>query len=116
MSALVLSCTSFVTIGLMCMALHRVSMRIERLEEAAANGLGQLSHEMQSVRPLNAHANMLGQVVDAKKYEASDWETYVVCAVSWHGSLCLRAIGRPDKSGFWVHHDKVAERVREVTE
>lgn len=69
---------------------------------------------LSGLRPPNAHANMLGQVVEARKYEASDWEAYVVCAVSWHGSLCLRSIDAPDRRGFWVHHDKVADRVREA--
>ena len=73
-----------------------------------------IERSLGDLRPLNTHANMLGQVVEARKYEASEWATYVVCAVSWHGSLCLRSIDHPDRSGFWVHHDMVAERVREV--
>ena len=110
MSALAFACA----LCAMLAAARGVTARLDRLEALVADGIRKASRDLEGVRPLNAHANMLGQVVEARKYEASDWETYVVCAVSWHGSLCLRRIDAPDRSGFWIHHDRVPERVREV--
>ena len=49
----------------------------------------------------NEHAYLLGKVVMAKKYEASNWEAYRVVNVSWHGSLKLRSMEDPAYS-FWM--------------
>lgn len=68
------------------------------------------------VGELNPYAEMLGREVEAKKYDGSDWERYVVVAVSWHGSLCLRETGDPKRKGFWVHHDRAMTHVREVAD
>ena len=63
----------------------------------------------------NEHAYLLGKVVMAKRYEASDWERYLVVCVSWHGSLRLRPLGETDpRYAFWLEREKRATRLREI--
>ena len=62
------------------------------------------------------YARLLGRHVAAKKYESSEWERYVVVAVSWQGSLRLRKDSEVDRNGFWIHWDKVDTRVRTLDE
>lgn len=59
--------------------------------------------------------SMLGREVMARKYEASDWERYVVVAEGWHGSMCLRRADDMERNGFWMDHRVITdERVRLV--
>ena len=53
------------------------------------------------------YANLLGTVVEARKYVAYEFEPCVVVAVSWHGSLGLRKLSDIYKQGFWLPHEKV---------
>lgn len=62
---------------------------------------------------LNPYAHMLGRVVEAQRYEGGDWGTYVVVAVGWHGSMCLRSLTEPTRNGFWLHRWE-SDRVRKV--
>lgn len=65
-------------------------------------------------RAMNPHARLLGQVVEAKIYEASDWERMVVVAVSWEGAVCVRRLSNMRGRGRWIPKDKAPHRVREV--
>ncbi len=67
-----------------------------------------------SLRSLNPHAHLLGRVVECRVYEASDWERYIVVAVSWEGAVCVRRESTPKITGRWIPKDKAPERVREV--
>jgi hypothetical protein len=62
----------------------------------------------------NEHAHMLGKVVEARKYDGSDWERCVVVAVSWHGSLCVRPCAELERRGWWMDAKRAATHVREV--
>lgn len=62
---------------------------------------------------VNPYARMLGRVVEARKTEDSDWEPYVVVAVGWHGSMCLRTLSEPSRNGFWMHRED-RHRIREL--
>ena len=63
----------------------------------------------------NENAYLLGKVVEAKRYEASDWERYLVVCVSWHGNLRLRPLGETDpRYAFWLDESKRATRLREI--
>lgn len=68
------------------------------------------------LRVCNPHARMLGRVVEARKYEAYDWEPCVVVGVGWHGSLGLRKLSELDRRGFWIKHNQVPTHVREIGE
>ena len=63
---------------------------------------------------LNPHAHLLGKTVEARVYEASDWERMVVVAVSWKGGVCVRRASDPDGRGRWIKKAFVPDRVREV--
>ena len=63
----------------------------------------------------NEHAYLLGKIVVARKYEASDWGRYRVVAASWHGNLRLRSIVDPDDA-FWLPLGKRPTHLREVVE
>lgn len=65
-------------------------------------------------RAMNPHARLLGQVVEARIYEASDWERCVVVAVGWHGAVCLRREDNQGTPGRWIPSYLAASRVREV--
>jgi Flp pilus assembly protein TadG len=64
--------------------------------------------------PRNANARLLGQTVEAKVYEASDWRQMVIVAVSWKGAVAVRPIDEPEACAKWIRKDLVAERVRDV--
>ena len=62
----------------------------------------------------NPHARLLGRVVEARIYEASDWERVVVVAVSWKGGVCVRPMRDMEAPGRWIRKQLVPDRVREV--
>ena len=89
------------TLGVLCMAL-------------AVAGDAPVPRPTLPERP-NPHAHLLGQVVEARLYEGSDWERYIVVGVGWHGSLCIRRAAEPHGRGWWVKHSVLtADRFREV--
>ena len=63
--------------------------------------------------PTNPHARLLGKVVNAKKYEGSEFEPMVVVAVSHKGALAVRPVGDPRQSARWIPKGKVERMVRE---
>ena len=92
------------------------------LQAACLVALGMLIREARAARrevgrslnglaDLNPYARMLGKVVRFRKYEASDWESGVVVAASWHGALQIRdALDHT----FWLSKAKVPANVIEV--
>lgn len=64
--------------------------------------------------PLNPHAHLLGKVVEAKVYEASEWELMVVVAVGWHGAVCVRPLSDMRYGGRWIRSELAPSRIREV--
>lgn len=64
--------------------------------------------------PLNPHAHLLGKVVEAKVYEASEWELMVVVAVGWHGAVCVRPLSDTSYRGRWIRSELAPSRIREV--
>lgn len=63
---------------------------------------------------LNPYAHLLGKEVEAKVYEASNWERVVVVAVSWRGAVCVRPVRDMQAKGRWIHKDVAPMRVLEV--
>jgi hypothetical protein len=62
----------------------------------------------------NPYGRLLGRVVEAKVYEASEWERMVVVAVSWRGAVAVRPEKDVEARARWICKDLVAERVRGV--
>lgn len=73
-----------------------------------------LAERLQRLQFTNPYARFLGKIVEAKIYEASDWERVLVVAVSWKGSLCVRPVRDLGASARWIHKGKVPMRVREI--
>ena len=63
---------------------------------------------------LSPFAHLLGKTVEAKVYEASEWERMVVVAVSWQGAVCVRPEGDMRTKGRWIRKEVVPSRVREI--
>lgn len=83
---------------------------------AAAEGWMAEYERLKSVAPKNPYAHLLGKEVEARVYEASDWERMVVVAVSWKGAVAVRRVSDPGSKARWIHKSKTAERVRMVDE
>ena len=71
---------------------------------------------LKSITPENPYAHLLGKIVEARVYEASDWEPMVVVAVSWKGSVAVRRVSDPESKARWIRKDVTRERVRMVYE
>lgn len=63
-------------------------------------------------RSLNEHAWLLGREVEVKDIECDGWNRYVVSAVGWHGSLCLRRADQPSRRGWWVKRWRLEGNLR----
>lgn len=119
-----LSLALLVTLPMLLLLVLRLALRIVRelswIHDATCRVLAECHETRRMVAesvPINPHAHLLGRVVEARKYEISDWERYIVCAVGWHGSVCLRDVDDPDRKGFWVHGAvAMPDRFREVDE
>lgn len=61
----------------------------------------------------NPYARLLGRVVEAKVYEGSEWESMVVVAVSWKGSVAVRPTRDLSAKARWIRKERVPQRVRE---
>lgn len=83
---------------------------------AAAEGWMAEYERLKSVTPKNPYAHLLGRVVEARVYEASDWERMIVVAVSWKGAVAVRRVADPDSKARWIRKDVTKERVRMVDE
>lgn len=59
------------------------------------------------------YARLLGRVVEAKVYEDSEWESMVVVAVSWKGSVAVRPVRDLSAKARWIRKERVPQRVRE---
>lgn len=68
---------------------------------------------MKWVVSLNPHCFMLGAVVDARKYDMSDWVRCNVICASWKGAVRVRPVG-DDDGGWWVSKDRIETHVRRV--
>ena len=62
---------------------------------------------------MNPHAHRLGMVVDARKYEASEWVKCNVICVAWKGAVRVRPVGDVD-GGWWIRPENAAERLRKT--
>ena len=62
--------------------------------------------------PANPHAYKLGQVVEARVYEGSEWEPMKVVAVSHKGAVAVRPVMDPECPARWIDKRYVEERVR----
>lgn len=79
---------------------------------AAGGSLGVLAFATRALRlaegapgvreATNRYAWLLGREVEARLYPGSGWERYVVVAVGWHGSVCVRRAEEPQRRGWWV--------------
>lgn len=59
------------------------------------------------------YARLLGRVVEAKVYEGSKWESVIVVAVSWKGSVAVRPVRDLSTKARWIRKELVPQRVRE---
>ena len=92
-----------------CVALLAVSAFVwaRRMKKARWQGLAEQIATM-TVRSgggracASRYAWLLGREVEARVYEGRGWERYVVVAVGWHGSICVRRAEAPDRRGWWV--------------
>jgi len=73
-----------------------------------------LAERLQRLQFTNPYARFLGKIVEAKVYEASDWERMLVVAVSWKGSVCVRPVRDLGTVAHWINKDKVPYRVRTI--
>ena len=95
--------------------LRRIVARLRSMDDRLSWHAARSEAAMGRLRPLNPHAHLLGQVVEARLYEGSDWERYIVVGVGWRGSLCIRRVADPHGRGWWVKHSVLtADRFREV--
>ena len=93
-----------------CVTLARLyAYERRRADEASAMSRSLLLKMMRSV----PWALRLGTVVEAKKYEASDWVRCNVICTSWKGAMRVRPVG-DERGGWWVPRSRVADRVREA--
>ena len=72
------------------------------------------SRKLMRMQFANPYAHLLGKTVEAKVYEASEWERMVVVAVSWRGAVCVRPEHDLGTIGRWIKKDLTPTRVREV--
>ena len=88
---------------------------IARLLDALQRRTDEIRERVDGIKSptLNPYAHLLGRVVEAQRYEGGEWSQYVVVAVGWHGSMCLRSLTEPTRNGFWLHRWE-ADRVREI--
>lgn len=72
------------------------------------------SRKLMRMQFANPYAHLLGKTVEAKVYEASEWERMVVVAVSWKGAVAVRPEWDLQTKARWIHKSKVPDRVREA--
>lgn len=72
------------------------------------------SRKLMRMQFANPYAHLLGKTVEAKVYEASEWERMVVVAVSWHGAVAVRPERDPQTTARWIRKELAPYRVREV--
>lgn len=107
----------YIALFVMLTLMVRDAYRRGDMWKATAHELLKLNCVERELREgLNPHAHLLGKIVEARVYEASDWEPMVVVAVSWKGAVCVRYANDPDGRGRWIKKQFVPYRVREVTD
>lgn len=105
----------YIALFVMLTLMVRDACRRGDMWKATAHELLKLNCVERELREgLNPHAHLLGKIVEARVYEASDWERMVVVAVSWKGGVCVRYASDPDGRGRWIKKQLVPYRVREV--
>lgn len=103
---------TFVCLVLFACAIRAIAYRDEMLK--LSDQVARLEAERARAQALNPHAHLLGKVVEARVYEASEWERMVVVAVSWHGAVAVRPERDPQTTARWIRKELAPHRVREV--